>query len=105
MYTVYTATMANAHWPLAPIGQWASAMVAYTSDTHWVKALQCYTAIQRYIQRAVEYTAIHRYTLYTLYNTPLLIVHGTPSNLAEYARAASTGDATDGHACEACALF
>ena len=72
MYTVYTATMANAHWPLAPIGQWASAMVAYTSDTHWVKALQCYTAIQRYTgQRAVEYTAIHRYTLYTLYNTPL----------------------------------
>ena len=54
-------------------------------------AIQLYSAIQR----AVEYTAIHRYTLYTLYNTPLLIVHGTPSNLAEYARAASTGDATD----------
>ena len=81
MYTVYTASMANAHWPLAPISQWAFAMVAYTSDTHGVKALQSYTAIQL-LYSVVEYTAIHRYTLYTLYNTPLgrRRGHDGPSN-------------------------
>ena len=76
MYTALYSEMANAHWPLAPISQWAFAMVAYTSDTHGVKALQSYTAITAlysyYRYSAVEYTAMHRYTLYTHYNTPLL---------------------------------
>ena len=38
--------------------------------------LYSYTALYSAIQRAVEYTAIHRYTLYTLYNTPLVLELG-----------------------------
>ena len=69
MYTVYTATMANAHWPFGASGQWALTIVAYTSDTRWVKAFQSYTAKQRYtaLYSIQLYIAIH----YTPSTTPL----------------------------------
>ena len=54
--------MANAHWPIGASGQWALAIVAYTSDTHEVKALQSYTAIQRYT--VYSYTSL--YTIHPL---------------------------------------
>ena len=65
MYTVYTATMANAHWPFGASVQWALTIVAYTSDTRWVKAFQSYTAKQRY-------TALYSIQLY-------IAIHYTPS--------------------------
>ena len=71
MYTVYTATMANAHWPFGASGQWALTIVAYTSDTRWVKAFQSYTAKQRYtaLYSIQLYIAIH----YTPSTTPLCL--------------------------------
>ena len=63
MYTIYTATMANAHWPLAPMANGHRPFCCinrYTSYTHGVKAFQelySYTtlySIQLYI--AIHYT-------------------------------------------------
>ena len=73
IHTIYTATMAYAHWPLAPManGHWPFCCInRYTSYTHGVKAFQSYTA-KSALYSAIQYTAIHRYTLYNLYNTPL----------------------------------
>ena len=70
MYTIYTATMANAHWPLAPManGHWPFCCIKrYTCYTHGVKAFQSYTA------KTAENSAIQRYTVYSY--TSLYTIH------------------------------
>ena len=67
MYTIYTAIMADAHWPLAPVAneQWLLLLYkSYTSDTHGVKAFQSYTAKQRYT--VYSYTSL--YTIHPLHH-------------------------------------
>ena len=58
MYTIYTATMANAHWPLAPMANGHRPLLLYKSYT-------CYTHGVKAFQELYSYT--------TLYSIQLLV--------------------------------
>ena len=69
MYTIYTATMANAHWPLAPMANGHWPFLLYKKRIH---VTRMGSRPSRAIQLNQRYTALYSIQLY-------IAIHYTPS--------------------------